>query len=76
MIEQAKDMAQKPHVIIATPGRLADHVESGCLEKDLFRKIQFLVFDEADRLLDGQFEQQLKTVLSVVPAKRQTLLFR
>lgn len=39
-------------------------------------RIKFLVLDEADRLLDGQYEAQLKTILNVLPAKRQTLLFR
>ncbi|KHJ47126.1 DEAD/DEAH box helicase [Trichuris suis] len=58
-IEQAKELAEQPHVVIATPGRLADHIESRS-EENWFAKIRFLVLDEADRLLEGQYDLQLQ----------------
>ncbi|XP_072450608.1 probable ATP-dependent RNA helicase DDX49 [Chiloscyllium punctatum] len=76
MVSQALELSRKPHVVIATPGRLADHIRSS----DTFnlKKIKFLVLDEADRLLEQgctDFTQDLELILSAVPAKRQTLLF-
>uniref|UniRef100_A0A914DQE4 RNA helicase n=1 Tax=Acrobeloides nanus TaxID=290746 RepID=A0A914DQE4_9BILA len=73
---QALDLTKRPHIVVATPGRLADHIESdpdGIAK--LIRKIKFLVLDEADRLLDGQYALQLKTIFQAVPKQRQTLLF-
>mmetsp|Transcript_14415 Transcript_14415/g.20635 ORF Transcript_14415/g.20635 Transcript_14415/m.20635 type:complete len:622 (+) Transcript_14415:212-2077(+) len=58
--------------IIATPGRLNDLLEMG---KISLREIKFVVLDEADRMLDMGFEPQIRSVMSHVPEKRQTLLF-
>ena len=73
MMKQAIALAEKPHVVIATPGRLADHLKS----TDTFslKHIQFLVLDEADRLLDPSFAEDLQVIFENVPVKRQTLLF-
>uniref|UniRef100_A0A673WTF5 RNA helicase n=1 Tax=Salmo trutta TaxID=8032 RepID=A0A673WTF5_SALTR len=76
MITQALELSKKPHVVVATPGRLADHIRSS----DTFsiKKIQFLILDEADRLLEQgctDFTKDLEVILAAVPAKRQTLLF-
>ena len=68
--------ATRPHIVIATPGRLADHLES-CKTFSL-KKIKYLVLDEADRLLEesgGGFAGQLKTIFDNLPTKKQTLLF-
>jgi len=75
MVMQGKDLANKPHIVIATPGRLADHLES-CNTFSL-KKIKCLVLDEADRLVDGSFDGQLKTIFESLPAssERQTLYF-
>ena len=73
MTEQATQLSEKPHVVIATPGRLADHIESGT--EFSLSKIQMLVLDEADRLLEDNFGDQLQTIFNVLPKKRQTLLF-
>ncbi|XP_031557793.1 probable ATP-dependent RNA helicase DDX49 isoform X2 [Actinia tenebrosa] len=73
MMKQAIDLAQKPHVVIATPGRLADHLKS--TDTLDIGKIQFLVLDEADRLLDPSFGDDLGVIFDKVPKKRQTLLF-
>jgi ATP-dependent RNA helicase DDX49/DBP8 len=73
MIEQAIQLAEKPHIVIATPGRLADHIQSGT--NFTMNKIQMLVLDEADRLLEDNFGDQLQTIFNILPKKRQTLLF-
>jgi len=75
MVMQGKDLSNKPHIVIATPGRLADHIES-CNTFSL-KKIKYLVLDEADRLVDGSFDGQLKTIFSSLPtsSERQTLYF-
>lgn len=48
---QSKDLDKRPHVVIATPGRLADHIENNSTFS--LSKIKYLVMDEADRLLEG-----------------------
>ncbi|XP_075922923.1 putative ATP-dependent RNA helicase DDX49 isoform X1 [Petromyzon marinus] len=75
-VRQAQELARKPHVVIATPGRLADHLRSS--NTFSLKKIQFLVMDEADRLLEQgatDFTKDLQVILQALPAKRQTLLF-
>ena len=73
MVLQGRDLATRPHIVIATPGRLADHLES-CNTFSL-KKIKYLVLDEADRLLEGGFDGQLQTIFEHLPKKKQTLLF-
>uniref|UniRef100_A0A1B6CLD4 RNA helicase n=2 Tax=Clastoptera arizonana TaxID=38151 RepID=A0A1B6CLD4_9HEMI len=73
MVAQGQELSKHPHIVIATPGRLADHLES-CNTFSL-NKIQFLVIDEADRMLSGQFDEQLETIFKFLPKKKQTLLF-
>jgi ATP-dependent RNA helicase RhlE len=72
MPKQNRALAMKPHIIIATPGRLIDHLEGGRVKLDTVR---VLVLDEADRMLDMGFAPQLKKILQRVPAERQTMLF-
>jgi ATP-dependent RNA helicase RhlE len=62
----------RPQLVIATPGRLIDHLESRNVS---FRDIELLVLDEADRMLDMGFKPQLTRILAAVPRDRQTLLF-
>jgi ATP-dependent RNA helicase RhlE len=59
-------------VIVATPGRLVDHLQSGTAKLD---RIEVLVLDEADRMLDMGFKPQLTKILQRLPKQRQTLLF-
>ncbi|XP_066064648.1 LOW QUALITY PROTEIN: probable ATP-dependent RNA helicase DDX49 [Chamaea fasciata] len=76
MVAQALELARKPHVVIATPGRLADHLRSSSTFS--LSKIKFLVLDEADRLLEqgsADFCADLELILAACPARRQTLLF-
>lgn len=74
MMAQAIDMAKRPHVIIATPGRLVDLVKTNAGEWSLGRA-RFLVLDEADRLLAPSFANDLGVILKEMPPSRQTLLF-
>ena len=73
MMKQALVLAEKPHVVIATPGRLADHLKS--TDTVHLKRIKFLVLDEADRLLDPSFGDDLQVIFDNVPSERQTLLF-
>lgn len=59
-------------IIIATPGRLLDLVSQDCLD---LSKVEFLVLDEADRMLDMGFIHDIKKILSILPKHRQNLLF-
>lgn len=72
MNPQIHALRAKPHVIIATPGRLVDHLEQKTLD---LNRVHVLVLDEADRMLDMGFAPQLNKILLRVPKERQTLLF-
>ncbi|KAG8791661.1 putative RNA helicase [Ceratobasidium sp. 428] len=74
MMEQALELGRRPHVVVATPGRLVDHMNSSGEEWSLSR-LKFLVLDEADRLLTDTFAADLATILSKTPKERQTCLF-
>jgi ATP-dependent RNA helicase MSS116 len=63
-------------ILVATPGRLIDHLENGQANlRQRLQALRVLVLDEADRLLDMGFLPSLKTIFSHLPAQRQTLLF-
>ena len=66
--------SENPDILVATPGRLIDHLENGDVSQRL-RSCDTLVFDEADRLLDMGFKPAIEKILRHVPAGRQTLLF-
>jgi len=74
MIAQAIELNNRPHVIVATPGRLVDHLRSKTGEWDLSR-VKFLVLDEADRLLTDTFAEELGYLFENVSRERQTCLF-
>ncbi|MFC4634154.1 DEAD/DEAH box helicase [Dokdonia ponticola] len=69
---QVRTLRQGVDILIATPGRLLDLINQGELS---LSKIEFLVLDEADRMLDMGFVRDIKKVISLVPKNRQTLLF-
>ena len=73
--EQAKQLERRPHVVIATPGRLKALIDGNVTLAKVFKRTAFLILDEADRLLDESFEEDLGTILECLPAMRQTLLF-
>ncbi|KAG5639005.1 hypothetical protein H0H81_007913 [Sphagnurus paluster] len=74
MMAQALELGNRPHVVIATPGRIVDHLRSSSGEWDLSR-VKFLVLDEADRLLTPTFAEELGHLFKVLPQNRQTCLF-
>jgi len=69
---QIKLLANGVDILVATPGRLLDHVGQGTIKLD---KIEILILDEADRMLDMGFIHDIRKVLAVLPPKRQNLLF-
>ncbi|KAK3696417.1 ribosomal RNA processing protein [Vermiconidia calcicola] len=73
MVPQAIALARKPHIIVATPGRLLDHLEN--TKGFSVSKLKYLVMDEADRLLDLDFGPILDKILQVLPRERKTMLF-
>ncbi|KAN0126580.1 P-loop containing nucleoside triphosphate hydrolase protein [Russula decolorans] len=74
MITQAIELDNRPHVVVATPGRLVDHLRSSTAEWDLSR-VRLLILDEADRLLAPSFADDLARIFGVLPKDRQTALF-
>jgi ATP-dependent RNA helicase RhlE len=69
---QIKELQGGVEILVATPGRLLDHLQQKTVN---LSQVQFLVLDEADRMLDMGFLPDIKRILSVLPAKRQSLLF-
>lgn len=65
-------LRRRPHILVATPGRLIDHIKRGTVHLD---DISVLVLDEADMMFDMGFAPQIEEVLKTVPENRQTLLF-
>ena len=70
--QQKRSMREGVDLIIATPGRLISHLSSGLLKLD---KLQHLVLDEADRMLDMGFYDDIMKIISFLPEKRQTVMF-
>ena len=73
MVPQAMALGKKPHIVVATPGRLLDHLEH--TKGFSLRNLKYLVMDEADRLLDLDFGPILDKLLRVIPRERRTYLF-
>ncbi len=72
MYNQVGELRRNPTIIIATPGRLMDHLEQRTADVSATR---VLVLDEADRMLDMGFQPQVERILKTVPKDRQTMLF-
>ncbi len=70
--EQTSALKKNPRIIVATPGRINDHLRSNKL---LLKGLEILVIDEADRMLELGFEPQLKFIQSTLRGERQTLMF-
>lgn len=69
---QIASLRKNPEVIIATPGRLVEHLEKGSID---FKDLEFLVLDEADRMLDMGFTEDMNKIAASCKAQRQNLLF-
>ena len=72
MNNQLRQLKKRPKIIVGTPGRINDHLEKRTLNLKYFN---FFVLDEADRMLDMGFEDQVEKIIRFLPSKRQTLLF-
>jgi ATP-independent RNA helicase DbpA len=72
MREEMSDRKQQPHIVVSTPGRMLDHLEQRTL---IPNRLKVLVLDEADKLLELGFQEQMATIVSRLPQRRQTLLF-
>lgn len=73
MMSQSLALSRKPHVVVATPGRLMDHLEH--TKGFSLRTLKYLILDEADRLLDMDFEVAINKILTLIPKNRNTYLF-
>jgi len=72
MVDQERALRGGAEIIIATPGRLLDHMSRGYVD---FRSLRILVLDEADRMLDMGFLPDVRRILDRLPRERQTMLF-
>lgn len=73
MVSQSIALGKKPHIVVATPGRLLDHLEN--TKGFSLRALRYLVIDEADRMLDLDFGPVIDKLLKVIPRERRTYLF-
>jgi superfamily II DNA/RNA helicase len=69
---QLSQVRKPVDIVIATPGRLKDHLDRGSLDLD---RVELLVLDEADRMLDMGFQEEIDAIIARAPKERQTLLF-
>ncbi len=72
MRDERRALARGAHIVVATPGRLRDHIDRGSID---LLDIRAVVLDEADEMLDLGFREELEFILEQVPEERQTLLF-
>ncbi|CAK9296329.1 unnamed protein product [Gordionus sp. m RMFG-2023] len=71
--EEKKKLAKGINFLVATPGRLLDHLQS--TSEFMVKNLQCLIIDEADRILEIGFEEDMKQIIRLLPKQRQTLLF-
>lgn len=68
---QEKELKQKTHVVVGTPGRIMDHIERGTFE---LSKIKYLIIDEADEMFKMGFIEQLEAIITLLPKERMTVV--
>ncbi|XP_053397744.1 uncharacterized protein LOC123552273 isoform X3 [Mercenaria mercenaria] len=71
--EEAKKLGKGVNILVATPGRLLDHLQN--TQDFMYKNLQCLIIDEADRILDVGFEEEMKQIIKLLPKRRQTMLF-
>ncbi len=69
---QTDSLEHGAHIVVGTPGRILDHLKRGSL---VLKSMRMLVLDEADRMLDMGFQEDISTIIAAAPRNRQTLLF-
>ena len=69
---QLASLEHQPHIVVGTPGRVLKHLDKGSLK---LNGLKTLVLDEADRMLDMGFHEDIMRIIDMMPRKRQTLLF-
>src|SRR5690606_28412959 len=72
MRDERRALGRGAHIVVATPGRLRDHIMRGSIDLSSLRAV---VLDEADEMLDLGFREDLEFILGEAPAERQTLMF-
>lgn len=70
--QQEKELKQKTHVVVGTPGRIIDHIERGTFDTS---NIKYLILDEADEMLNMGFIEQVETIIKSTSKERVTMLF-
>lgn len=70
---EAEKLSKGINIVVATPGRLLDHLQN--TPEFLYKNLQCLIIDEADRILEIGFEEDLKQIVNLLPKRRQTMLF-
>lgn len=77
MMRQAKELSEMPHVVIATPGRLAHLLDNDNMDlRENLQNLQYLVLDECDRMLvDQSFVPDMRTIFKALPQERTNLFF-
>ncbi|XP_065639007.1 DEAD-box ATP-dependent RNA helicase 10 [Quercus suber] len=73
MVEQTINLAKQPHIIVGTPEGLVDHISN--MNGFSLHTMKYLVLDEADRLLNEEFEESVDEIMKVIPHERRTSLF-
>jgi len=73
MMTQSISLAKKPHIIVATPGRLFEHLQE--TKGFTLGTLKYLVLDEADRILNMDFEDEVNKIIRVIPSERRTFLY-
>ncbi|ESO07661.1 hypothetical protein HELRODRAFT_98414 [Helobdella robusta] len=71
--QEAKKLGKGINILVATPGRLLDHLQN--TPEFIFSNLKVLVIDEADRILQDGFEEEMRQIIKILPRKRQTMLF-
>ncbi|CAF1098055.1 unnamed protein product [Rotaria sordida] len=71
--DEVKKLVKGVNIVVATPGRLLDHLQN--TNDFMYKNLQCLIIDEADRILDIGFEEEMKQIIQLLPKRRQTMLF-